>query len=208
MGLFDVFKGAASSALSSEVSRQLNSAVNKGVDSAINAARGKGTSKSEKFTFNALPTTLAELTALPESSLDSAYKTTALCVAALCNYANNKQAMYEMLDFLKGPENLNPSEKQFLDDRLSGKEYKSFSFFEGANKDNGYKPSTPYTITVSSNPYSFDEENWATMYVKSSGADSPRPMKLRKKPSTGQWFINDIQILADIVIPTAADPWA
>ena len=66
----------------------------------------------------------------------------------------------------------------------------------------------PYAITVSENPYSFDEENWATLYVTSGGADHPRPIKLRKKPSTGQWFVNDIQCLADIRVPVEEDPWA
>jgi len=46
------------------------------------------------------------------------------------------------------------------------------------------------------------------MYVTSGGADSPRPIKLRKKPSTGQWFLNEIQCLSDIRTPVAADPWA
>ena len=49
---------------------------------------------------------------------------------------------------------------------------------------------------------------WATMFVKSSGADSPRQIKLRKKPSTGQWFLNDIQCLSDIKVPANLDPWA
>lgn len=52
------------------------------------------------------------------------------------------------------------------------------------------------------------EENWGILYVKSSGADAERPVKLRKKPSTGQWFLNDIQCLADMRIPVAEDPWA
>jgi hypothetical protein len=99
-------------------------------------------------------------------------------------------------------------EKQFLKDRLAGKAYKSFSFFAGAAPENGYTPDKPYSITVSSNPYSFTTENWATVYVKSGGADSLRPVKLRKKPSTGQWFLNEIQCLSDIRLPAEADPWA
>ena len=44
--------------------------------------------------------------------------------------------------------------------------------------------------------------------MTSGGADNPRPIKLRKKPSTGQWFLNDIQCLSDIRVPVAEDPWA
>lgn len=169
---------------------------------------GSNKNHTESFTFASLPTNVAELQALPEASLDSAFKTTALCVAVLCNWEKDANATWEMLDFLKGPETVSEREKQFIKDRLAGKQYKTLSFFKGAIPDNGYTPTTPYTITVSENPYSFAEENWATLYVTSGGADSPRPIKLRRKPSTNQWFINDIQCLADIRIPTEQDAWA
>ncbi len=163
---------------------------------------------TETFTFNALPGSLAELRALPEASLDSPYKTAALAIAALCSFGKDEAAVHEMLDYLKGPEELSGLEKQFLRDRLTDKGYKTLSFFDGAAPENGYTPTVPYRIAVSANPYSFDTENWATLYVKSAGADSPRPIKLRKKPSTGQWFLNELQCLGDIRVPTAEDPWA
>ena len=165
-------------------------------------------SRSAEFVFAVLPCSLPELKALPESTLDSPYKTAALAVAALCAFDQNESAVHEMLDYLKGPEALSTYEKQFLRDRMRGKGYKAMSFFAGATPDNGYTPSEPYTITVSSDPYSFDNENRAVLYVRSSGADSPRPIKLRKKPSTGQWFLNEIQCLSDIRIPKDQDPWA
>lgn len=160
------------------------------------------------FIFTSLPTDLTELKALPEAVLNSPFKTAALTLAVLCNYANDPDATFEMLDFLKGPESVSEYEKQFIRERLRGKEYKTFSYFNGATPENGYTPIKPYTISVNENPYSFPDENWATLYVKSSGADSPRGIKLRKKPSTGQWFLNDIQCLSDIRIPIADDPWA
>lgn len=165
---------------------------------------------SEKITlkFATLPKNQAELSSLSEATLDTPFKTAALAMCALANYANSPEDTFAMLDFLKGPEPVSTYEKQFIKDRLSGKEYKVLSFFEGATPENGYKPSVPYTITVSDNPYSYAEENWATLYVKSSGADSERSIKLRKKPSTGQWFINEIQCLSDIRVPVSEDPWA
>ena len=203
MALFDTLKNQITSQLKREASKAVNNAVQ-------NASRAvaKGRNHTESFTFASLPTSLAELKALPEASLDSAYKTTALCVAVLCNYENDVNATWEMLDYLKGPESVNEREKAFIKERLSGKQYKTLSFFKGATPENGYTPTTPYTITVSENPYSFDEENWATLYVTSGGADAPRPVKLRRKPSTNQWFVNEIQCLADIRIPTEQDPWA
>ena len=80
--------------------------------------------------------------------------------------------------------------------------------FDGATPDNGYTPSQPMTIAIYENPYSFDNEHWATLWVKSGGADNMRSVKLRQKPSTGQWFLNDIQCLSEIRLPKEADPWA
>lgn len=163
---------------------------------------------SETFSFSSLPENLDQLKTMPEAAMDSPYKTAALAIAALCRFAEDETAVHEMLDYLKGPESLSNLEKQFLRDRLAGKAYKSFSFFAGAAPGNGYTPSVPYQITVSANPYSFETENWATVYIQSGGADSPRPIRLRKKPSTGQWFLNELQCLSDIRIPAEEDPWA
>lgn len=162
----------------------------------------------EKFTFAYVPKSVEELKALPESTIDSPYKSAALAMLVLCNYKNDVEGTHSMLDFLKGPEPLNPYEKQFLRDRLRDKEYKPFSFFEGANVDNDYTPTLPLTIVISETPYSFREDNWATLYIKSGGADSPRPIKFRRKPSTNQWFVNEIQCLSDIRTPKSSDPWA
>ena len=164
--------------------------------------------KTETFTFNRIPKTAADLRSYAEADLTTPFKTAALTMLTLCAYNNDSEAVYEMLDFLKGPESVSDYEKQFLKDRLGGKAYKAVSFFKGATPENGYKASFPYEIEISDNPYSYPDENWATLYVKSSGADSPRPIKLRKKPSTGQWFLSEIQFLSDVRLPVAEDPWA
>ncbi len=203
MGLFDSLKNAAGSALRKEATKAVSGAVNSAVQSV-----GKGRNHSETFTFTQLPTTVAELQGLPEASLDSAYKTAALVMAVLCHYEQNPNACFEMLNFLKGPEPLNGFQQQFINERLQGKAYIPRSHFNGATPENNYQPTQPYTIVVSENPYSFDNENWGVMWVKSSGSDSPRQIKLRKKPSTGQWFLNEIQCLSEIRTPVEADPWA
>lgn len=203
MGLFDSFAKQVGSALKNEASKAVSGAVRSAAQSV-----GKGTNKSESFTFASLPTSVEELSALPEATLDSPFKTAALTVAALCSYERDPEATYAMLNVLKGPEPLSNYEKQFIKERLTGKYYKSFAFFAGATPQNNYVPTQPYTITVSTTPYSFDNENWATLYVKSGGADNPAPIKLRKKPSTGQWFLNDVQCLSDIRLPAADDKWA
>lgn len=170
-----------------------------------NALSNLGGSKT--FTFNSLPKNVQELKQLPEAKLKTPYETAALTVLALTRYEESPEDCIEMLNFLKGPEEVSTYEKQFIRERLNGKFYKTFSFFKGTRPDNNYTPSKPYTITVSSNPYSFDSANWATLYLTSSGADNPRPVKLREKPSTGEWFLNEIQFLSDIRLPANQDKW-
>lgn len=164
--------------------------------------------KQETFKFKQLPHSLFELQQLPESKLDTPYKSVALCMLTLLNFGYSVNNTWEMLEWLNGPDDLKNQRKQFIMERLKGKMYKVSSFFSGATPANNYQPTMPYTITVISNQHSFTEPNWATLYVKSGGADAPRPIRLRHKPSTNQWFINEIQCLGDIRLPGDIDEWA
>ena len=175
--------------------------------------------RRETFTFQALPQSLAELMALPEAGLGSPYATAALTIAALCAYeTGGPQAVAEMLNYLRGPKPLTPHDMQFMRDRLQGKGYKTFSFFEGSSPQNNYAPTQPYRVTVFDNPYSWVTEDssqssvgpvrYARLLMKSSGADNERMVSMRLKPSTGQWFLTEHQLLGDIRIPAAADDWA
>ena len=162
----------------------------------------------QTFTFAKIPASVEELKALPEFALDTPFKAAALTMIALCCYKNDPEATYAMLDELKGPEALSAYEKQFLRDRLTDKAYKPFSFFAGASVDNDYTPAVPYVIAIEDNPYSYPDENYATLHMTSAGADSPRPIKRRRKPSTGPGVLNEIQCLSDIRTPKSSDPWA
>jgi len=160
--------------------------------------------------FNQLPENLEQLTAAEYGSLTSPEHTAALTVAALCVYPKDKDAALEMLSFLKGPSGLSEYEKQFLADRFRDKDYVPRSFFAGATPENNYTPSQPLTLAFFENPYSRDniDEGYLKLWVQSGGADSPRQITLRTKPSTAQWFLWEQFLLADIRIPTEADPWA
>lgn len=158
------------------------------------------------FTFAKLPENLAELKTLPEAALTDPFATAALTAAVLCNYEKNVDATVEMLNFLKGPQPLSPFEKQFLRDRLVGKSYVPRSYFAGTSPANNYTPSVPYTITVEENPYSYTQENYAVLWIKSSGADSPRQVKMRSKGEN--WYLWEQFLLPDIRVPAEQDPWA
>ncbi len=175
---------------------------------AVNAGTRLVNNKNKSYTFKKLPTTLEELKALPEADMKDPYAVAALSVLALTNWENNRDVAIEMLNFLKGPDDLSTSEISFINERFQGdKYYKVFSFFEGAKPDNDYTPKEPYKLKITSNPYSFQNDHWATLYLHSGGADNPRPIRLREKPSTGQWFVVEIQYLSDIRIPASQDAW-
>lgn len=164
--------------------------------------------QSWQVTFDELPTTVELLRALPEAGLQEPHFAAALLIPALCLWPTNQNAAVEMINFLKGPGALSAHDIQFINDRLRGKEYVPFSYFAGTAPGNEYKPSQPFTVTVSTVPASFDQAGYAKLYLQSSGADSPRPVQIRKKESTGEWFLWDQMLLSDIRPPVSADPWA
>ena len=100
-------------------------------------------------------------------------------------------------------------EKQFIRDRfMDGKDYLVKSYFKGATPSNNYTPDIPYVLELSDNVAPMAEENYKRLDIRSGGADSPRQITLRQKPSTGEWFLWDQTILVGIRVPVSQDPWA
>ena len=160
------------------------------------------------FTFSALPESLAQMQALPESALSDPFQTAALTVCALCAYAADKDIGTEMLNWLRGPRPLTPADISFLNDRFrDNKTYIPFSYFKGAAPENDYTPDEPFTLTVETNLYSDANEGYKKLFVKSGGADNPREIVLRKK-GDGTWLLWDQMLLVGIRDPKSADPWA
>lgn len=95
-----------------------------------------------------------------------------------------------------------------MKDRFRGnRTYLPFSYFTGATPDNNYTPTEPFSVTVTSDAHSYDEQGYARLYIGSGGADSPRPIKLRRK-GDGQRCLWEQYLLTDIRQPKANDPWA
>lgn len=165
--------------------------------------------KKETFVFSSLPESLEEMQALPEASLDTPFKSAALTVLALCAYAADKDIGTQMLNWLRGPRPLNGQEISFLNDRFrGGKTYLPFTYFSGANPDNGYTPTKPYTIIIQSNHTSGSEEGYMKLFIPCGGADDPRPIKLRQRGSDGKWFLWEQYLLTGVRLPKEQDPWA
>ncbi len=159
------------------------------------------------ITLNALPATLTEFEALPRRTPE---EVCALFLCALHLYTKDADAGVAAMNLLRGPRPMTPYDTQFLRDRLRGKEYLPLAYFEGATPENSYVPAKPYTLTVLSDPRLQDvEPGYLRLFLRTAGADSPRPIKLRQKPSTGEWFLWEYSSpLSGIRIPAAQDPWA
>ena len=159
-----------------------------------------------RFVFEALPQNVEGLRALPEFAMTDPFMTAALTVAVLCRYEADPEAAVAMLNELKGPRPLTNYEIQFLRDRLAGKGYKPYSFFDGATPANNYSPARPYTLIVRDDPYSYQNEGYARLQLQSNGADNPRHITLRQKGE--QWLLWEQMLLSDIRTPAKDDPWA
>ena len=121
-------------------------------------------------------------------------------------YPENRDEALAMLDYLRGPRPLSIAEKQFIRDRFMDKDYVPRSYFKGATPDNDYTPDLPYELEVIDQELP-EEDGYETRYLRSGGADSPRPIKFRNKPSTGEWFLWEQLLLAGIREPASKDPW-
>lgn len=178
------------------------------MNKANNAVQGMGGSnKTVDVTFAKLPETLDEFKALPQSALANPFDTAALTVLALCFYPQDKELCYQMLEFLKGPGTLSPYERQFIRDRFMDSDYVPRSYFKGATPQNDYLPSQPYTISVSENPYSYQNQGYAKLFIRSGGADSPREVLLRLAKD-GKWYLWEQFLLVGIRVPESSNPWA
>jgi hypothetical protein len=144
---------------------------------------------------------------MQEFDLSSASSTAALFIVAICAYKHDREECYSMIDILKGPQKLSVIDKNFIRDRMMVKsDYIGEAYFNGATPENNYTPSLPYTVSLIDGPYSYVEDGFATLYIKTKGADSARPVKLRKKGD--DWYLWEFAaVLADIRKPHAEDPW-
>ncbi len=187
MGLFDKLKNTAA---------------------ASNASTVKSSGcKTKRVVFESLPANADEFSRLPCAALTDPFDTAALTVLAFCYYSENKAESLKMLNILRGPRPLSVMEQQFIADRFRDKDYVPRSYFEGATPANNYLPAEPYTVVISDNPYSYQNEGFAILYVNSGGADSPRSIQLRLAKD-GKWYLWEQFILADIRQPECLNPWA
>lgn len=159
--------------------------------------------------FQKLPNNLEELKASEYSSLAKPEYAAALFLVAMKVHEKDVEAAHQMIQFLQGPRELTPYDKQFLRDRMRSKGYYLIdSYFNGSSPENNYTPTMPLTVSFIENPYSHVVEGITKLFIRSSGADSPRPIEMKLKPSTGEWFLWNQLLLTGIREPISKDPWA
>lgn len=164
-----------------------------------------------EFQFDKLPKNLEELQALNICDLTKPQNTAAMTLLALCVFPESKEECYRMIEFLNGPTTMSPREKQFLNDRfMDDQGYVPFSYFEGSVPGNDYTPDKPYRLIIKEQAGSRDDLSvgYITLYFKSGGADSARHVRLRRKESTGEWFLYEQFLMVGIRKPVSKDPWA
>ena len=161
-----------------------------------------------RIVLQKLPETLREFTELPEIELTRPEQTCALLLCGLFLYLKDKKEGTEAINLLRGPRPMTPYDGQFLRDRLRDKAYLPTAYFEGASPENNYTPSVPYALEITEDMRSQDvETGYVRLYLKTEGADSLRPVKLRQKGE--KWYLWEYSsILSGIRIPKEQDAWA
>ena len=120
----------------------------------------------------------------------------------------------EMLQFLMGENQpISALMRQQIKDRMTQNNKVGFigkSYFKGATPSNDYTPSIPYEVEVTENDYSRQEEGYVRLFLKSGGADSPRPITVRLAKDGNYYIWSDsfMGILADIRPLESTNPWA
>ena len=158
--------------------------------------------------FSKFPKNLDEFKAMPFADMKTPENTCAMFLCAVNLFANNKSEGTEAMNILRGPRPMLPYDVQFLTDRLRGKKYLPMAYFKGARPDNNYKPDEPVTLEVIPDKRPQDiEEGYIRVFLETAGADSPRPVKLRRKGD--MWCLWEYSsVLSGIRIPKEEDPWA
>lgn len=163
--------------------------------------------KNTMFSFTSIPRNIKDLSVMPEYEMRDPFARAALTVLVLCQYSTSPEDTVEMLNLLAGPAPLTLVDVEEMKQQLVGREYIPQSYFVGATPENGYEPSLPLLIAVRDTTFSYKKTGYAALYVQSSGDETPRLIQLRKKESTGEWFLWGHKLLEPIKEPLRYDPY-
>lgn len=148
-------------------------------------------------TIDPLPQSAEAFAVLQERVARTPEGGAAVMVVALLLYAEDKvlgeRCLGEAVDGgrlqpVAAGRRLGRRDLQLIASQVGGRPYVLRSYLAGACPENGYRmPEPPLQIEWSANPYSGDVDSGSyKVFVASSGADSPRPVTVRRDPE-GLW---------------------
>jgi hypothetical protein len=149
-------------------------------------------------TVPALPTTVEEFLSLRNDLATTPQGGAAVYAAALCVYAGDPALGLQLLTIATDASELHDGttyknkglggvRERALKDRIGAKPYVARSYFQGTSPENGYTlPSGPLSVNIRHQDRDPIGEDTAKLFVHSTGADSPRPIHL-KKNNRGLW---------------------
>ena len=159
-----------------------------------------------KYTFSTLPQTVEDIEALiAVYPVTDRHNTAAFFIASLVHYIEDEQEGLAMIDVLKGPQKLSDTDKSFIRERFSDKQYLPKAYFEGAQPANNYEPDSPWTLIIYDDPVDAPE-GYTYVNVKTSGADNPRRICMRLKGEEN-WLWEYNGVFMSIRLPADEDPW-
>lgn len=211
MGLFDSLVSSARQTVTSSAKSSAYDGIRN--EKLVSAAEADGALKNDiilpvvtkKFTFSSLPSGISQMRALKEASLADPFAVAALCVAALVVCSEDLKSGVEMLNYLKGPDELTPRGIEFLRESFAnGGRNLILSLFEGVKRGNTFRPSVPYSIRICENNHSRDwfTEGYISLCIKSAAAENRNIVTLRQKSSSDKWFLWEFSsLLSGIKVP-------
>jgi hypothetical protein len=145
-----------------------------------------------------IPATIEDFIALRDQLATTAEGGAAVFIVALKTYKTNTELAMQFLvacvdmqrltagNTYKGYD-LNSSDFNLMKSQLGNNPRIPDSYIEGSSPENNYKTQLPYKFVFSGNKYSGDKEKGTyKLFVKCSGADTPRPMSM-KRNDKGIW---------------------
>ena len=144
----------------------------------------------------------------PEGDLSTPEKTIAITLAAFLRYQENMDDGIRILDYVKGPNPTSAYERQFIRDRFrqNGNRF-MFSYLQGSTPENNYTPTEPWMLKIHNCGSPYNDDKYVKYEITCGGADTPRTVILRYKPSTNQWFLWEQYLLVGIKKSAFEDPW-
>jgi len=147
-----------------------------------------------KFSVNHLPKTQVELENVVEDYSQTAEGAAVFCILAL-NLASTEISSTSTILELINPD-ISLSMKQLTERQLKKSSYVIRSYFSGTSPANNYSiPEEYLELVLSTNKYSGNvEEGKIKFFIDCSGADSPRPVTV-KKNSQQKWYAHEFSSL-------------